>query len=79
MGYVREDQDQNRDRGRAFAIVLAALVVGVSLVAVTASPAEAGQGSSVEKLTGSITIEHIGSKEGAVPGVAMVELLAFPQ
>jgi hypothetical protein len=74
MGYVREDQD----RGRAFAVVLAALVVGVSFVAVTAPPAAAAKSSSVEKLTGSITIKHIGSKDGAVPGVATVELVAFP-
>ena len=75
MDYVSEDQG----RRRAFGVVFVALVVGVSFVAVTASPAEAAQGSSVEKLTGSITIEHIGSKDGAVPGVATVELVAFPQ
>ena len=75
MDYVSEDQG----RRRSFGVVFIALVVGVSFVAVTTSPAEAAQGSSVEKLTGSITIEHIGSKDGAVPGIATVELVAFPQ
>jgi hypothetical protein len=75
MNYVREDQG----RRRAFGVVFVALVVGVSFIAVMAPPAEAAQGSSVEKLTGSITIEHIGSKDGAVPGIATVELVAFPQ
>jgi len=53
-----------------------ALLVALSFVT-TAMPAGAAKAPAAEKVTGSITIEHLGRGPDSVPGWAEVELVAF--